>query len=196
LLVVADEDEPLGERRRRERPRFGELAGLVDDGDVELLFAHDPRATGGRRRRDDRRLPQLGRPLVGVARPVQPEPREVRADAALGAHADDVFEALVDQRLDGVVDRPVRERRQQDAVTPFDQRADETCQRVGLARARRPVDERAVLGADGQLDRLVLGGVVVDEGPLDGLELGCAPLEEDVLGLGGLGEHRVVDRRQ
>ncbi len=56
------------------------------------------------------------------------------------------------------------------------------------------MDEREILRADGPLDGLVLGGVVVDERLVHRGELGLPSTEQGVLPVGGLCEHGVVQR--
>jgi len=190
--VVADEHEPVGAVGREEGPGLGELAGLVDDGHVELAGLHRPRATGGGRRRDDGGLAQVPGDPLGVARLVEQVLVHVRADAGLRADPEDVLEPLVAERLQRVVDRSVRERRQQHALAPLHQRPHQRRQRVRFARPRRAVNQREVLGVQRQVDRLVLGGVVVDVRLVVVAERGLAPAEQHVLAPLVAGEDRVV----
>ena len=203
LLVVADEDEAVGAVDRRQRPRLSELGRLVDDRGVERLLAHRPGAAGGGGGGDDRRAVERRRAVVRLPPGDEPAVLHVVADAVLRAHAEGVVEPLLSERLQGVVDRAVRERREQHAVAPLDERADDPGDGVRLPRPRRAVDEREVLGVHRAVHGRVLGVVVVDVqlvvGSLTASRLAVrerrlpAP-EQHVLAVGVALEDEVVDR--
>ncbi len=92
--MVADEHEPLGAIQRGQRRRLGQLAGLVDDRHVELLFAHDAGATTRGRRRHDGRAVERASQLSGVALGVEPHVEHILANPGRRADALDVLEAL------------------------------------------------------------------------------------------------------